>query len=120
MKIYFNELESLGIYEKAFNNWCNEYDNLVFQKFEQHCNSFELFFDESGNVSWEEGEFIAEEGDESDKKYSLNELSSDAQEKAIKEWIYSYNDIVYEAFDNYAKAFKLYFDDEGTILGEDE
>jgi len=30
MKIYFNELESLGIYEIAFNNWCNENDNLVF------------------------------------------------------------------------------------------
>ena len=34
--------------------------------------------------------------------------------------MYNYDDIIYEAFDNYAKAFKLYFDNEGNILGEDE
>lgn len=120
MKIYFNELESLGIYEKAFNNWCNEYENLVFQKFEQHCKSFDLFFDHNGNITWEDGEFIAEEGVESNQKYSLNELSSNAQENAIKEWIYCYSELVYEAFESYARAFKLYFDNEGVILGEEE
>jgi hypothetical protein len=119
-KNYLKDLEKLGIYENAFKNWCSDYENLVYQKFEEHCDSFDIYFDISGNISWEDGEFISEEGNEDDPKLKLNELNSSAQNKALNDWVYSYSDIVYEAFDNYAKAFKLYFDDNGNILGEDE
>jgi hypothetical protein len=120
MKIYFNELEQLGIYEKAFQNWCKEYDNLVYQKFEEHCKSFEIYFDENGNISWDEGEFISEDVSEDDTKYKLNELNSVATESALKDWIYSYEELLYKAFDSYAKSFKLFFDKDGNVLGEDE
>ena len=120
MKIYFEELEKLGIYEKAYSNWCENYDNLVFQKIEEHCDSFDIYFNDSGEITWQDGEFISEEVDENDDKFALNDLNSIAQSKALNEWMYNYDDIIYEAFDNYAKAFKLYFDNEGNILGEDE
>ena len=119
-RIYLKDLENLGIYEKAFTNWCKDYENLVYQKFEEHCDSFEIYFDAVGNISWEDGDFISEEGNEDDPKLKLNELNSSAQNKALNDWVYSYSDLVYEAFDSYAKAFKLYFDDNGNILGEDE
>ncbi len=109
MKIYFNDLEQHGIYEKAFQNWCKEYDNLVYQKFEEHCESFEIYFDENGDISWEEGEFISEDVSEDDTKFKLNELNSVAAESALKDWIYSYEELLYKAFDSYAKSFKLYF-----------
>lgn len=120
MKIYFNELEQLGIYEKAFQNWCIEYDNLVYQKFEEYCASFEVYFDLNGNKTWEDDEFVGDDTTSNEPKLLLHELNSAATDKAFEEWIYSYSDIVYEAFDDYASAFKLYFDGSGKILGEED
>jgi hypothetical protein len=119
-KNYLEDLENLGIYEIAFKNWCKDYEDLVYQKFEEYCNSFEVYFDLNGNVTWEDNEFVSETSDENEPKFSLNELNSVATDKALQEWLYSYSDIAYEAFESYAKAFKLYFDDNGNVLGEDE
>lgn len=120
MKIYFNDLEQLGIYEKAFQNWCKEYDNLVYQKFQEYCSSFEVYFDLSGNKTWEDDEFVGNTRTVNEPKLLLNELNSVATDKALEEWLYSYSDIVYEAFDDYASAFVLYFDESGKILGEED
>lgn len=119
-RIYLKDLENLGIYETAFKNWCKDYENLVYQKFEEYCDSFEVFFDLNGNKTWEDDEFVSITGFENEPKFSLHELNSNSTDKALQEWLYSYSDIVYEAFDDYASAFELYFDESGKILGEED
>ncbi len=119
-RIYLKDLENLGIYEKAFTNWCKDYENLVYQKFEEYCDSFEVYFDLNGNKTWEDDEFVSETASENEPKFSLDELNSNASDKALEEWLYSYSDVVYEAFDDYASAFVLYFDESGRILGEED
>lgn len=119
-RIYLEDLENLGIYETAFKNWCKSYENLVFQKFQEHCSSFEVYFDLNGNKTWEDDEFVGDTTTENEPKFLLNELNSAATDKALEEWLYSYSDIVYEAFDDYASAFVLYFDESGEILGEED